>query len=159
MEMPFHALCALLAVAFVALSSGCIQGDITGNQYQGQDSVCFRSSCFYVELAKTREEQVQGLMFREKLEQNKGMLFAFNEEGDYPFWMKNTLIPLDIIWINSNREVVFISKNAQPCGEAECLSIDPGKQAKYVLEINGGLADRTGLKPGDALDFHVQGLQ
>jgi len=114
--------------------------------------VCFKNHCFDVELAKTAAEISRGLMFKENLGQNKGMLFAFEKESEYPFWMKNTLIPLDIIWINENKEVVFISENAQPCfEESPCLSINPDKNAKYILEINGGLAGKIGLKIGDKI--------
>jgi uncharacterized membrane protein (UPF0127 family) len=80
------------------------------------------------------------------------MLFIINEEGIYPFWMKNTLIPLDIIWINKDKEVVFIKKDFQPCTEI-CESITPDKKAKYVLEINGSLADKNNIKVGDKVDF------
>ena len=115
--------------------------------------VCFKNHCFDVELAKTAAEISRGLMFKENLGQNKGMLFAFEKESEYPFWMKNTLIPLDIIWINENKEVVFIEKNAQPCKKEICESINPGQKAKYVLEINKGLVDKMGLKTGDYLIF------
>src|SRR3989344_2502586 len=70
--------------------------------------VCFEEKCFNVELAKTDVEKAQGLMFREHLDRNSGMLFIYDEEGSYSFWMKNTLIPLDIIWINSQNKVVDI---------------------------------------------------
>lgn len=99
-------------------------------------------------------ERSRGLMYREGLDSDKGMLFIFEKEGEYPFWMKNTLISLDIIWINENKEVVFISENAQPCSEEySCPSISPGKNAKYVLEINGGTSERIGLKIGDKANF------
>ena len=67
--------------------------------------------------------------------------------------MKNTLIPLDIIWINANNEVVFISENTIPCEKDFCPSIEPVREAKYVLEINGGLVEKIGLKIGDKLEF------
>ena len=99
----------------------------------------------------------RGLMFREKMDADKGMLFIFEKEGEYPFWMKNTLIPLDIIWINEDKEVVFISENAQPCNEEySCSSINPGNNAKYVLEINGGISEKIGLKIGDKANFLVK---
>ncbi|MDP3052638.1 MAG: DUF192 domain-containing protein [bacterium] len=112
--------------------------------------VCFKNYCFDVELAKTTAEMSRGLMFRENLAADKGMFFIFKKEGKYPFWMKNTLIPLDIIWINENKEVVFVSENTQPCPEeSPCFYINPDKNAEYVLEINGGLAGKIGLKIGD----------
>ena len=118
-----------------------------------QNKVCFKNDCFSVEVADTESKRTQGLMFRKKLEQDRGMLFIFDEEGIYSFWMKNTLIPLDIIWINEKDEVVFIKKYFQPCQEEPCKSVTPDKEAKYVLEINGGLADKINIKVGDKFDF------
>ncbi|MDD2697122.1 MAG: DUF192 domain-containing protein [Candidatus Pacebacteria bacterium] len=119
--------------------------------------VCFGSNCFQVEIADNSLERSQGLMFRQKLDSDKGMLFIFENEGEYPFWMKNTLIPLDIIWINGDKEVVFISENAQPCMEEfSCPSINPGKNARYVLEINGGISEKIGLNIGNKANFLVE---
>ncbi|MCM8773944.1 MAG: DUF192 domain-containing protein [Candidatus Omnitrophica bacterium] len=92
-------------------------------------------------------------MFRNNLEENRGMLFIFEEEDIYPFWMKNTFIPLDIIWINEDREVVFIKHSAQPCKEERCPSIYPDKKARFVLELKGGTAKKIGLNSGDKIDF------
>ncbi|HIH36825.1 MAG TPA: DUF192 domain-containing protein [Methanocellales archaeon] len=108
-----------------------------------------KDNCFYVELAATPDDRTLGLMFREHLDPDKGMLFIFEEEGVRPFWMKNTLTPLDIIWISEDQEVVFISKNTQPCKTDICPGINPGKKAKYVLELNGGISDKIGLSVGD----------
>lgn len=116
--------------------------------------VCFKESCFDAEIADSAIERREGLMFREQMGDNQGMLFVFEKEGIYPFWMKDTLIPLDMIWLNSNKEVVFIKNNAPPCGNETCLDINPGKNALYVLEINGGLAEKNGIKIGDKLDFN-----
>ena len=124
-------------------------------KYQISDRVCFKNNCFEVELAITQEEKILGLMFRKSLGRNKGMIFVFNEEGIYPFWMKDTLIPLDIIWISSNNEVVFISENTQPCEEDLCSSITPTQKAKYVLEINAGVSKEIGLKVGDKLEMNL----
>lgn len=120
-----------------------------------KDQVCFKNNCFKIELAITQEEQTSGLMFRKSLARNKGMLFIFNEEGFSSFWMKNTLIPLDIIWIDENKKVVFISENIQPCKEDPCPNIAPTQKAKYVLEINGGVSKEIGLKVGDRLKINI----
>jgi len=120
-----------------------------------QDRVCFGSECFTVEIARTPEEQSRGLMERQFLSQDSGMLFVFPNDGIYPFWMKNTQIPLDIIWLDSNRSIVFIKRNAQPCGTGECSTINPGKSARYVLELNARVADRIGLKEGDKAAFEI----
>ena len=117
------------------------------------NKVCFKENCFIVEIADTDEKRAQGLMFRKYLEENKGMFFVFEEEGIYPFWMKNTLIPLDIIWINSNKEIVFIKENALPCKVDPCESIDPKTNALYVLEVNSNIVKETGIKIGDKVRF------
>ncbi len=118
-----------------------------------QPKVCYKNYCFNVELAKTPKELSAGLMFRKSLEKDNGMLFVFDKEGDYHFWMKNTLIPLDIIWLDKNNKVVFINENSQPCQPSFCLDIDPKVSAKYVLEINAGIVKEIGLKIGDKLNI------
>jgi uncharacterized membrane protein (UPF0127 family) len=116
-----------------------------------KNTVCFSSHCFSVEIASTPEQRAEGLMYRSHLDADSGMLFVFPAEGDYPFWMKNTLIPLDIIWMDSQGEVVHIARDAQPCDSADCPNIEPGKNASYVLELNAGMAEKTGLKEGDSM--------
>ncbi len=114
---------------------------------------CFREDCFLIEIADTPQERAEGLMFRNNLPDDKGMLFVFHETGVYNFWMKNTFVPLDMIWLNQDQEVVFIKENAQPCQENDCLKIEPGVMAKYVLEIKGGRTEEIGLKIGDKFSF------
>jgi len=126
---------------------------IISNQQNKNSQVCFEENCFEVEIVKTQAEKAKGLMFRKSLEEDKGMLFVFDKEGIYSFWMKNTLIPLDIIWINSNKEVVYIEHNAQPCEEI-CGSLSPSKNSKYVLEINGGIAERLNMNIESKLEFY-----
>ena len=89
-------------------------------------------------------------MFRDSMAEDKAMLFVFEKPGVYNFWMKNCKIPLDIIWLDENYKVVAISPNNQPCGAGDCPSI-LGVFAKYVLEINAGLASKIGLSEGDFL--------
>ncbi len=148
-----HGIAILFTVVIVALVLIVVYNQI--NHQVNESQVCFDDSCFYVELATTPDEQSRGLMFRDHLDQDRGMLFVFPKEDLYPFWMKNTLIPLDIIWIDENKEVVFISKNTQPCGELSCPMINPGEKAKYVLEVNAGVSDSIGLLIGDevAIDY------
>jgi len=117
--------------------------------------VCFENHCFQVEIAKTPQKLKKGLMFRKDLKENQGMLFIFEKEDIYPFWMKNTLIPLDIIWLDSNKKIVYIEKNAQPCKENNvCLTITPDKKAKYVLEVLGGVSQKINLKIEDKASFY-----
>ena len=147
----------ILALALIA---GCTQNTASGNESSTNNSgneslskVCFGAKCFYVELAATSEERARGLMFREYLDPDKGMLFIYQDEGVHYFWMKNTLIPLDMVWINGNREVICISKDVQPCQTSQCPSIGPGQKVQYVLELNGGTSDEIGLAIGNRITF------
>ena len=124
----------------------------------GSNLVCIRDVCFGAELPSDPSEMARGLMFREHLDGDKGMLFVFEREGIHPFWMKNTLIPLDIIWIGSEMEIVYISRNTEPCSADPCRSISPGGKAKYVLEINGGLSERYGFEVGDGVSIKTPGF-
>jgi len=119
-------------------------------------SVCIKNNCFQVELATTPATRDRGLMYRKELDQNKGMLFIFDNMGIYPFWMENTLIPLDMIWIDNSYKIVFIGQNVQPCHSLICPSVIPSAQAKYVLEINAGICQKIGLKIGDVAQFNLK---
>jgi len=120
----------------------------------GQNKVCFNENCFSVELARTNDEQARGLMFRASLAADAGMLFIFSQEGVYSFWMENTLIPLDMIWLDESGRVVYIKENAQPCpANGDCPDINPSQTAKYVLEINAGVSKKIGLRVGDTVKF------
>jgi len=116
--------------------------------------VCFDNHCFDVEIANTPRTRENGLMFRKNLNEGRGMLFIFSEENINPFWMKNTLIPLDIIWLDSNQEIVFIGLDNEPCEPNNCPLINPGIPAKYVLEINAGLSEKIGLEIGKRMDIY-----
>ena len=118
-----------------------------------QSQVCFNNHCFEIEIAQTLTQRAKGLMFREGLEKNQGMLFVFKTEKKHSFWMKNLSFPLDIIWLDKNKEVVFISSNNQPCDNLKCVAIKPSENAKYVLEINKGIVEEIDLKIGDKLIF------
>ncbi len=117
--------------------------------------VCFKNYSFNVELAQTVEKRTQGLMFGEHLDSDKGILFVYEEEGKHSFWMKNTLIPLDIIWINKDKEVIFIGQNIQPCKAEPCPIISPNVKAKYVLELNALTVEEIELSIGDKLEFDI----
>ncbi len=114
---------------------------------------CVNNNCFDVEIAKTFAERSKGLMNRESLDENSGMFFIFDEEEEYSFWMKNTLIPLDIIWLNKDMEIVHIEKNVQPCKEDPCQRYTPTKPAQYVLELNAGQTDKNNIEVGNKLIF------
>jgi uncharacterized membrane protein (UPF0127 family) len=106
------------------------------------------------ELAYTDETRMRGLMFRESLPADSGMLFIFPFVDQHSFWMKNTLIPLDIIWINERKEIVYFA-TAEPCKADPCGSYAPMQKAKYVLEVNGGFAKKHNLKVGNRIEFTI----
>lgn len=114
--------------------------------------VCIAENCFNVEVASTAIQRERGLMFRKNLAKNEGMLFVFNKEAIYPFWMKNTLIPLDIIWIKDNK-IVSISENNQPCKDLICDQILPSAIADHALEINAGSCERLGIELGQNVEI------
>ena len=107
-----------------------------------------------VELARTDPERARGLMFRDRLAEDGGMLFVFPTEEQQTFWMKNTYIPLDMIFIAADRHVLGVVERAQPLTETP-RSV-PGR-SKYVLEVNGGYAARHGIGPGTPVELqHVE---
>ena len=115
-------------------------------------TVCNRDHCIDVEIADTEQLRERGLMYRESLPSQSGMLFVFDQSYPHGFWMKNTLIPLDMIWIDQNKTVVDV-QTAIPCVSDPCQSYIPWQSAIYVLEMNGGGAERYDIKTGDVLDI------
>ena len=117
-----------------------------------QEIICLktggRTIPITVEIAATPQEQAKGLMFRTEIAPNKGMLFPFPTPKQASFWMKNTYIPLDIIFVQSDGVVESIAANAEPTSLKPVLS--KGKVG-YVLELGGGRAVELGLKPGDTM--------
>jgi len=105
------------------------------------------------ELAATDAERARGLMFREKVPSDQGMLFVFEEEGQHHFWMKNTKVHLDMIWLDSGRRIIHIERLVPPCVADPCPSYGPDLPARFVLELTGGEAEVRGLRVGDRLEF------
>lgn len=106
------------------------------------------------ELAYTDANRARGLMFRENLASNAGMLFVFPSLDVQSFWMKNTLIPLDILWLNERKEVVYML-TAQPCKKDPCESIVPLQKALYVLEVNAGFTKKHNIGIGAQFEFAI----
>ena len=107
----------------------------------------------YVEIADEPHELNQGLMFRENLESNRGMFFVFDDERILSFWMKNTLIPLDMLFIGTDFRIVDIKENIPPCKEDPCPSYPSKKPAKYVLEVNAGFTLKNDIKIDDQVSL------
>ncbi len=101
---------------------------------------------FQVELADEPQERARGLMFRRKMADEHGMLFDFGAEEPASFWMANTYIPLDMIFIKADGTIESIAERTTPLSQRSVTSNGP---VRYVLEINGGLSDELGIEPGD----------
>ncbi|MGH9748860.1 MAG: DUF192 domain-containing protein, partial [Candidatus Polarisedimenticolia bacterium] len=103
------------------------------------------------EIADTPERVARGYMFRRKVRKDEGMVFVFKEPGFHSFWMKNTLVPLDIVWMDEAFSVVHLEASVPPCRADPCPSYGPIRKVRYVLETRAGTARREGLKPGDVV--------
>jgi uncharacterized protein len=101
---------------------------------------------FLVEIAKTPEERAKGLMFRQFMPEDRGMLFDFVRDEPVAMWMRNTYISLDMLFIKADGTVHHIHERAEPLNET---TIDSRGSVRYVLELNGGITAKLGIKPGD----------
>jgi len=107
-----------------------------------------------VELALTREAQERGLSGRKTLNNDEGMLFIFEHPGSYSFWMKEMNFPIDIIWINENKKVIYLKKDARSELYPEIYKPDVSSEgAKYVLEVVSGFSEKNNLRVGDGVEF------
>ncbi len=104
-----------------------------------------------VELADTKDKQELGLSGRASLSEDEGLLFVFENSAEHLFWMKDMKFAIDIIWINADEKVVYIKRSATPDSYPEVFK--PTQNAKYVLEVSAGFADKNNLKEGDSVLF------
>ena len=135
-------LCLLILTAFTACASG-------------GPSVELGGKTFSVEIADTREKQALGLMFRDSMPADAGMIFLFPNEAPRSFWMKNCRIPLDIMYFDKDMKMVSISANTPPCRVERCPNYPSTGPAMYVLELNAGVASELGVGPGDLLTIEL----
>ncbi|WP_455244298.1 DUF192 domain-containing protein [Petrachloros mirabilis] len=115
----------------------------------------------HAEIADTQLKRAEGLMYRDHLAKDRGMLFMFDQAQLWTFWMKNTKIPLDIIWMNENKQIIHIARNVPICTRTDdsCPQYQPNDPATFVLELGGGEADRLKLEKGTKLKFDVPKLR
>ena len=104
-----------------------------------------------LEIADTERSREVGYMHRTRVGEEEGMIFVFPRSDFHSFWMRNTLVPLDIIWMDGDFTVFHIEHEVPPCRADPCPSYGPVRKARYVLEVRGGMARREGLKSGDRL--------
>ncbi len=143
----------VIFVLGIFLSAGCHQEKVFR-----EDQVCFRGKCIGVEVVYKKEDVVHGLQGRDALPDNHGMLFVFSDAAVHSFWMKDTLIPLDMIWLDYSRRVVHIEDNVPPCQRDPCATYAPSRKAMYVLEVNARKAAQWGIKLGEEFEFRFKDL-
>ena len=108
----------------------------------------------HAEVADTPSARERGLMFRDHLAEDAGMLFIFQQAAPHQFWMKNCKFPIDIIWLNDKKEIVYLSENTPPCPSDPCPLYGPTRErATYVIEVVSGVAQKEKLKPGMKIQF------
>ena len=142
----------LLILCIPVLFSTCLSA-CSSQANSPSEQICFADGCIYIEIVQTPEERRKGLQARKYLSKGNGMLFIFSESKKYSFWMKDTFIPLDIIWIDRNKRIVTIMSDVLPCEIEQCAVYAPDNDALYVLEVNAGVAIELGLKGGDQAVF------
>ena len=96
---------------------------------------------------------MRGYMERARVSDREGMLFLMEAPGYHPFWMKNCKVSLDILWLDDAWRIVHIERKLPPCSQEPCPSYLPMRESLYVLEIQGGLADKQGIKLGDSIIY------
>ena len=158
LKRPLLYIVLILILGLAATLLGAdLQGNAEKNQLTGEELVIDTAGgpvILFVEVADTNQTRASGLMYREELAPKAGMLFDFKREQPVSFWMKNTLIPLDIFFIKADGRIVNIAKRAVPYSERSIASDEP---VLGVLETNAGIADRLGIKPGNIVRHPVFG--
>ena len=117
-----------------------------------EKKACFGEKCIELELMQTQEEKARGLMFRDKLDYDKGLLFVYDTGDVRGFWMKNVKFPIDILWLDEDNKIVHIEKNVPVCSDT-CPSYSPSKEAFNVIEVNADFTSENDIKVGDVVEI------
>jgi uncharacterized membrane protein (UPF0127 family) len=141
----------ILALAAAYYLSMYVSGDQGGRvEFIGPDGTV---ATVYVEVADTPQALQKGLMYRTSLDEHRGMLFIFSRETPQSFWMKNTPLPLDMVFVNSGKAIVDINHNATPYSTDVFTSKE---SCKYVVEVNGGFCEEHGICVGDNMNIYLK---
>ncbi|MGC9970221.1 MAG: DUF192 domain-containing protein [Bryobacteraceae bacterium] len=145
----------LPAAGLILLLGGCGHEAATFEDYQARLVTFPNGKQVRAESMLTDADRSRGMMFRDSIAPDRGMLFFHTALGKYKYWMYQTRIPLDIIWMDRDRRIVEISADTPPCTTeaGECPNYGGNYEALYVLELGGGMAAKYGLKVGDSLRF------
>lgn len=124
-----------------------------------ENHACYKNHCYVVELAISEEQRIQGLQERDHLDKNSGMLFALDEQTPRKFWMKDTWIPLDMVWLDYMGKIIYIEHAAVPCEKDPCPTYGPNVPASYVLEINAGQAAQQDMRVGERITLVLRNVK
>jgi uncharacterized protein len=128
----------------------------SGSNGYRQVNVTVNGQVLFADIAATDEQRTEGLAVKDSLAENEAMLFVFDNEAEHTFWMKNMKFPIDIIWLDSDKTVVHIEHNLQPCSsELLCPTYKPNDDSLYVLETIGGFAQRHDIVKGTMVEFEL----
>lgn len=151
----YYAMAAALLLAG-SLLTPIIQSSLAGSESSPLITITYPTGTrVRAELADTPQKRSRGLMFREKLAPDAGMLFVFEEAGEWSFWMKNTNVALDILWIGPDKRIVYIEENVPLCRQDPCPEYKSNKDALYALELPSGSVKREKLVKGMKLAFEL----
>ena len=142
-SLAMAGVCATLGLSACAARASGPYAELDGHRFQ-------------IEIAADEASRERGLMFRESMPADHGMLFLFDDSQVRTFWMKNTHIPLDILYFDENYKLVSVQQRVPPClsSGSNCPVYPSDGPAKYALELNAGTADKLGVKTGDTLAVH-----
>lgn len=147
----FLVIAILLATNILISKTKPLKNEIKQEKSYPIIEVKIKDKTFKSRIADTPQKREEGLMFVKDMPEDEGMLFIYSQEDSHTFWMKNTYIPLDIIFVNAEKKIIKIHSNAKPLDTSVVYpSLEP---SMYVLEINGGIASKYGIKEGDTLSF------
>jgi uncharacterized membrane protein (UPF0127 family) len=146
----------LLLAAVAACLVACSSSDDAVRDFSARDVTLPDGTTIKAEVMTNPVDMSRGMMFRDSLAPDRGMLFIHGSPGKYPYWMFQVKIPLDIIWMDQNRRVVEISANTPACASKsakDCPNYGGHEKAMYVLEIGGGQGARHGVQVGSVINF------
>lgn len=138
-------LALILSLSITLASRNCNLG------FHDDEDISINDQIMHLQIADTTKEQIRGLGGRSCIGDNQAMLFEFGKPADYRFWMKNMKFPIDIIWMDSNHEVVQVDANVQPSSYPKTYST--GQAVQYVLETKVGRASQLGIQNGQIISF------
>jgi uncharacterized membrane protein (UPF0127 family) len=145
MKLPnLPSVAAALLLALIVPVAGCAKAPAT-------PSVELKGSTYSIEIAEDNAAREKGLMDRESMPADHGMLFIFQDDAMRAFWMKNCKFPQDMLFFDAQRKLISVQRNVPACTADPCPAYSSGAPARYVLELNAGQAEKLGVHPGDEL--------